>query len=374
MNGLKGHKYIYHIIGWLLYTAIYLLLFLDFLSIKGAFIRLLMIIPIQAVIFYLNSSYLMPFFLEKGKYFRYGFYILVIVGMLIGFSVLFPVQKATHRKLLMRSESEFEQRKKPNDTLSLSPGPNGEIRKGSPFGRNLMQGFTILSILFFSTIYRNALAKREKENNEAQLESKKLQADLQFLKAQINPHFLFNAMNNIYSLSLLKKDKAPKAIHELSEMLRYVIYESEDRFVSLEKEIKYISNYIDLQLLKDDSINSVNFIYPDNIKHCHIAPMLLIPFVENSFKHSNIDSDSNAWIDIRLELSGNMLAFNCTNSIPVQELKKDNFGGIGLENVKKRLFLIYKTPNLLDIKSENNTFKVVLNIPIYEHKMSDYRR
>ncbi len=369
MNNSFRTNYIFHITGWLLYTAIYLFLFLDFLTLKGSLIRLLWTIPIQAVIFYMNAWFLMPRFLEKGKYFKYAFSILLIIGLLIGFSATFPIQKDNHRRHLMDKMMKKSATIPEGLVAKDQFNPKTELRNRSVFGRNLMQGFTLLSILFFSTIYRNAIVKKEKEKDEAILESNKLQADLQFLKAQINPHFLFNALNNIYSLALLKKDKAPDAIHELSEMLRYVIYESEDRFVSLEKEIKYVKNYIDLQLIKDQSITTVSFSYPENIKHCHIAPMILIPFVENSFKHSNIESAPNGWININLKYYGKNLIFTCSNSIPTREIKKDKTGGIGLENVKKRLKLIYKDNHSLNIQKENNTFKVILNIPVYDHKV-----
>ncbi len=175
-----------------------------------------------------------------------------------------------------------------------------------------------------------------KEQESALLKSEHLNW-LKFLKSQINPHFLFNTLNNIYTLSMLKSDQTPDMILKLSNMLRYILYECSDKDkVPIAKEVAYIRNYIDLQLLKDSEIKNIHF--EEGIKdNVAIAPMLLIPFIENSFKHSRIEDTEKGWINIKLSCNRKEIFFSCENSLPAVEYKKDKTGGIGIENARRRL-------------------------------------
>jgi hypothetical protein len=228
-------------------------------------------VGIHAIVFYLNLLVLLPVFLEKRQYFLYFVF---IIGIIIVTIVLFD--------LFERSTDLTDLE---NNMRGRGRGPRGKghgrsLMKHFEYGRMIMNGVVVIAVLFISTIYRNISEARRREKDEAVLKNKILEAEKSFLKSQMNPHFLFNTLNNIYSLSLAKSEKTPDAIFRLSEMLRYVLYESDDKFVLLASEIKYIKAYIQLQLLKDDQIKNVNLDIENYNSQLKIAPMILIPFIE----------------------------------------------------------------------------------------------
>ena len=197
-----------------------------------------------------------------------------------------------------------------------------------------------------------------KDKETARLRSENLHTELKFLKSQVNPHFLFNALNNIYAMSVMQSKEAPQMILKLSDILRYNLYDGTQEKVPLEKEINYIENFISLQKLKDDEIQNIQVDFADVDGGLMIAPLILIPFVENSFKHSKIEDISKGWITMELKTTGNRIVFDLRNSIPALDHKKDKEGGIGLENVKRRLELIYPGRHSLDIEKKDDVFSV----------------
>lgn len=225
--------------------------------------------------------------------------------------------------------------------------------------------FQIAFIVFLSTIYSISLLVTRKDKEALALESEKFSSELKFLKSQINPHFLFNALNNIYTLSIIKSEKTPDVVMRLSEMLKYIIYETESRdHVPLQKEIAYIENFIAVFKLKDSRISkNVTFNY-DVPEELSIAPMLLIPFIENAFKHSKIEDTEKGWIDIDLSYANSELVFSVKNSIPPARFEKDKIGGIGVTNVKRRLELIYPEKHELIVGEEENIHSVLMKILI----------
>jgi len=206
----------------------------------------------------------------------------------------------------------------------------------------------------------NEWFKAEKEKKE--MENEKLNSELAFLKSQVNPHFLFNILNNICSLARKKSDETENAIIQLSRIMRYMLYDSKDEKVSLEKEVEYLQNYIDLQRLRiSDSVN-ITFTIEGKIEGKMVEPMLLIPFVENAFKHGvSYLEDSN--IDIQLMIDNNELHFRVENNM----IKKNDDliqqeSGIGLKNVLRRLDLLYPGTHKIDI--EENLKKYIVNLDI----------
>ena len=198
------------------------------------------------------------------------------------------------------------------------------------------------------------------QKKEAQLTQERINAELAFLRSQVSPHFLFNSLNNIYSLSYKKSDKAPDAILKLSELTRYMLYEKQD-IILLEKEWQYILNFISLQELRYESPLDVNVEMVGDIHTTYIAPHLLIPFVENAFKHGNVQ-DKESPLIIRLAVNENEIIFEVKNKIAFQQKDKD--GGIGLENVRRRLELLYPAAHELIIKRQNDTFDIFLKIKL----------
>jgi len=225
---------------------------------------------------------------------------------------------------------------------------------------NLMSTAMILLIVnaynFIKDWWQNRRARQ-------QLENEKLKMELSALKHQINPHFLFNILNGLYALAL-KNDDDPTAngIEKLSGMMRYVLYESNDTFVPLEREINYIQNYIDLQRLRVNKQVKILLQVDGPINDQQVAPMLFIPYIENAFKFG-ISTAKPSDIYINFSLKKNTLRFEIENPIH-QKKTSDHIGyeGIGLENVKKRLQLLYPDRYLIDIDNQADRFKVVLTL------------
>jgi len=198
------------------------------------------------------------------------------------------------------------------------------------------------------------------------LAKEKLEAELKFLRSQIHPHFLFNTLNNLYALTIKKSDKSPEVVLRLSEMLDYMLYECNEKMVSLNKEIKLIQNYIALEKLRYEKRLKIELNIKGRISNRQIAPMLLFPFVENSFKHGVSKSADKSWIKINLEINRGGLLFNIKNGLPPGGGEKNISGseGIGLENVKKRLDLLYGRRYNLSINRTKNEYTVDLQIEL----------
>lgn len=218
--------------------------------------------------------------------------------------------------------------------------------------------YSAFGIVFFFIQLNN---HQQKMQNQLLLKSR--QAELAFLRSQINPHFLFNSLNNVYTLVYQGSDKALTSISKLSELLRYMLYEEEQK-VALIKEVRYLQHYIDLQLMRYDFVpaTSINISLPADCT-LRIAPLTLIPFVENAFKHGNL-RDENIPLVIDLRLNGEIILFNVNNKIGT--FNKDHTGGIGSENVKKRLELIYGNKHTLAIADVDEQYCVKLTIDLHE--------
>jgi len=186
-------------------------------------------------------------------------------------------------------------------------------------------------------------------------------SELALLRSQVNPHFLFNTLNNIYSLVYKKSDEAPAAIMKLSSIMRYMMYDAAGESVQLEKEIDYLKSFIELQTLRINQIDFVELKIEGNTDHRTIAPMLLIPFVENAFKHGG--KTHTPGIIIHLNVEPDQIRFEITNYLKRNLLvQKDKLGGIGLQNTKRRLELLYPGKHNLSIIEENDQFIVKLLI------------
>jgi two-component system LytT family sensor kinase len=205
---------------------------------------------------------------------------------------------------------------------------------------------------------------QQKEKGIAFAKAELIESELKFLKMQINPHFLFNALNNIYALSVINSEKTQEGISTLSEMLRYVLYDCERPEVPLHKEVEYIKNFIELFKLK--SSKKFNIILTEDLQNdtITVAPMLFVPFIENAFKHSGIEKRGDSFVTISLKAKENNIDFLIENSLTSEEhIIKDGQGGIGVNNVQKRLKLLYPENHKLHIE-KTNIFRVHLNVNI----------
>ena len=205
----------------------------------------------------------------------------------------------------------------------------------------------------------------EADKKFAELEKEKTEAELQALKAQINPHFLFNSLNNIYSLALHKSDKTADMLLILSNLMRYTFSEASDDIVPLEHELEITRDYIELQKIRSGEEVRIAFSVNGILKNKSIAPLLFLPLIENAFKHGVKGSASNAFVNINFQVSDMKLIFSIDNSY---EASDDTMpapsGGIGLQNVRKRLELIYKGRYSMNVKKTDDLYQLILQIDL----------
>jgi len=191
------------------------------------------------------------------------------------------------------------------------------------------------------------------------IEKENIKSELNALKAQINPHFLFNSLNVIYSQAIKKSNKTPDAIIQLSDILRYVIYDSTKDKVSIKTEIKLIEDYIELQKFRVDTTSSIKFEHKVQNEDCNITPMLLLPLVENSFKHGIKGELGHTFVAIKLEANNNNILFEIENNKGIGEIvENDGNSGIGIANIRQRLNLLYTSKHKFEIEESTTTFKV----------------
>nr|WP_246202965.1 histidine kinase [Fulvivirga lutimaris] len=200
------------------------------------------------------------------------------------------------------------------------------------------------------------------ENKKKTLENEKLAVELKYLKSQINPHFLFNTLHNLNYLTQIKSDQASEVIVMLSNIMRYMIYDSNKPSVTLRKEIDYIQDYLALEAIRLNNKFDLKFDVTEANDQLEIAPLIFIPFVENAFKHGISDKDEKSWIDIRLSTKENIMYLVVENSIG--EKVDMESSGVGLENVKKRLALGYPGKYTLDIDESEKKYHVSLTLDL----------
>lgn len=233
------------------------------------------------------------------------------------------------------------------------PGPGGQP---PTFFMDLSHHFFLFLVVVFLSL---ALVFNDRWK---QTEKEKLYAELAYLKAQVNPHFLFNTLNGIYALALEKSDQTPEAIARLATMMRYVLYEAEKERVPLEKEIGYIRDYIHLQEMRFDDALSLDFTCTGDPTGQRIAPLVLIPFIENAFKHG-VNAEENSHIRIRLEIHPGRLYLEVYNH-KVTTRGEPGSGGLGIENTRQRLEHLYPGRYNLDIRNAAGDFHVLMNLQV----------
>ena len=231
----------------------------------------------------------------------------------------------------------------------------------SYFGNMIFGGFFLLLITIPLRLVENWFKQQELQQ---ELKTHQLEAELRFLKAQVNPHFLFNALNNIYSLSFTESKKAPEMILKLSDMMSYMLYDCKSEKVRLEDEIAYLQNYIDLQQLKKDGEFNISFEPSGDIQQVMITPMLFIPFFENAIKHGNLENTVEGWLKSWLNVDHHQLQFHISNSFCPKQSNTNMPGGVGLENIRERLLLLYPEKHQLTIKEGEGEFSVHLSLTL----------
>lgn len=202
---------------------------------------------------------------------------------------------------------------------------------------------------------------RQREN-ALKAENEKVKIELESLQSQIHPHFLFNTLNNLYSLTLTSSPAAPLIVAHLADLLRYILYECKAEEVPIEKELQMLKKYIELEKLRYGSRLDIAFTINGNTKELTIAPLLLLPFVENCFKHGVSEQIDQCWISIHVHIENDRFTFQVSNSRI--ERNEDTFGGLGMKNVDKRLLLLYPDRYKIKITEEEEVYIVKLQIAL----------
>lgn len=234
--------------------------------------------------------------------------------------------------------------------------------------------FTVVPVIFvlaISTGYGFIIYLNKQEKIRQEEQQMRLRSELSFLRSQISPHFIFNILNSIVYLIRTKSARAEEVTLKLSELMRYMLYNEQDEQVSLEREVNYLKNYIDLQKVRFDEDVTIDFQLEGQVGTRHIEPMLLIPFVENAFKHG-VGLIREPEINVHLIVDGDQLFFVVRNKMnPEANEEKDSSSGIGIRNVKRRLELLYPGQHHLEILEEGEWFKVHLELKLITYIYPD---
>src|SRR5688572_14474600 len=233
------------------------------------------------------------------------------------------------------------------------------VHKSIEEGTTYHLPYALMSVIFFGIVKLNCDYVKLKQSAQ-QLTIQKQEAELNYLKSQTNPHFLFNTLNNIYSLARVKSDLAAESVMRLSKILRFMLYEASGEFISIEQELKILNDYIELEKLRYDDSLRINFNHNVEDVKQSIPPLLLMPLVENAFKHGVSETRTNPFIDIHLSVNNRLLSFVIRNSAANTD-GEDVVENIGLRNLRRQLELLYGEYELTT-KYEGNEFKASLKV------------
>ncbi len=248
---------------------------------------------------------------------------------------------------------------------------NDQSHRKRPRFRGYNSALFCFAVLALGTSIKVTENWYENEKQKKEMENQKLGAELSLLKSQINPHFFFNTLNSIYSLAIVKSNKTPEAVIKLSEIMRYIIYDTERKLVPLSKEVEYIDNYIELQRLRLTKDIKVVFKTELDKHDSVIEPLLLLPFVENAFKHG-IDIEKGGQILVSIIQVNKILKLHVENPLVEEDTStKNGSSGIGMSNTLKRLKLLYQDNFTLTAGPVNNNYVVDLLLKLKENEVSD---
>jgi two-component system, LytTR family, sensor kinase len=302
-------------------------------------------LPILAGLIYLNLYVLLPtFFVTK----RYTFYLLLLLALFIITAILIRVLNVYY--INVRYPSEWDN----NHILDIYHVGKIMLLRVTPV-------FVVATVIKLLQFWHN------EQKTARDLLKEKLDAELNYLKGQVHPHFLFNTLNNLYALTLQKSDQAPKIVLKLSELMSYMLYDSQENKIALQKELTHVQNYIDLEKIRYGNRLDVSFNISGDIKNRYIAPLILIPFIENAFKHGVSNETENCWITIDCKVKENGLMVKVENSKSNGVVSSDILhykNGIGLHNVKRRLALLYPGNYELNIENSSEYYAVDLKLSL----------
>ena len=247
-------------------------------------------------------------------------------------------------------------RRKPLDYQPIDPLPMlGPGELVAFFGGLLLMGMNLGVKLYF-------MSQRDRERQKI-IDQRNLEQQMEYLKYQVNPHFFMNTLNNIHALVDIDPERAKTTIVELSKMMRHILYEGSKKLIPLTREVEFLNLYVQLMRLRYTRKVHINVDVPPQLPELKLPPLMLIIFVENAFKHG-ISYREESFIDIKLRVEDKRLLFSCCNSKPTQVQRTNEKGGMGLQNVRQRLELLYDDDYTLDISDGEKTYEVKLDIPM----------
>lgn len=348
-----------HLLIWVIYSVIYLWVAVPSFSIpQSALISILSVklshIPFIAIAVYINFFLLVPQLLLKKKYVLYALFALVFWGYALGIHGFVnrfasPVLTAMIFGIIR--------------VLGLENGDEIQgivIRTMSP--SDLITD--VFVALLVSTVICILMDRYQREKDAQALEHAKLQSELQFLRSQIQPHFFMNTLNNLYGMILPLSQKAAGHLMGLAELMRYILYETTASRVPLSNEVSMLKSYVELETMRLGEDFQVNFNTASSLEGFEIAPMLLIVFIENSFKHGAYETIKGGWLEVYISTNDHHLTFKVENSMNTKSNSQQESHGIGLDNVKKRLELLYPEKHELSLYQEESSFLVTLNLSL----------
>lgn len=344
--------FLLHLLVWVFYLSYRLSDFPNFLGIERGLIYVSVPLIFYVLLSYLHYFYLLPLWLEKKQSARYmlGLLTLLVVGL--------GLQIVVENKAF---EGFF-----PMD-LPAAGSPQNLLAKIFPawgyitFSRVLKLLWNATIFLLFTSMIKIAIERFQLDSKRRQLENEKLITELNYLKAQINPHFLFNTLHNLNSMVYPHSKNAAEVIVMLSDMMRYMIYDSSNETVPLKDEIAYMKDYIHLESIRLNQSFEMLFSVNGNVDQVRVAPLILFPFLENAFKHGVSDQKNDSWIRVEIQVASGQLKMTISNQ-KVKPPPTRGKSGFGLENVKKRLHLIYHNKHDLHIFESEEVFDVRLTI------------
>ncbi|OIV41869.1 sensor histidine kinase [Flavobacterium johnsoniae] len=309
------------------------------------------------ILFYLNYFYLVPALLLQKKYWKYFLFIFVIIAVFMIIRINYFIPEFKHVRPRMIPPEDLKLIYKGRRTTAI-------MATRQPLFFKIGPSFFYILIITISAVIRTLTEFYNNQQNKLIAETHRTNTELIYLRKQTNPHFLFNSLNSIYSLAHKKSDLVPDAIVTLSELMRYMLYETDNKTVALEKEINYIQNYIDLQKLRLNNIEDIVINVHGDTRNKFIEPLLLISFVENAFKYGT-DYKGAAHVKIKIFISENNLDFWIENTIE-NYIKDPENSGIGLVNIQNRLDLLYPNAHELTINQDDQFYRVHLNLKLDE--------
>ncbi|MXN91536.1 sensor histidine kinase [Flavobacterium sp. Sd200] len=355
----KTQNYILHLLGSLLFISIPILSSPDLDSKRelfelAPFRSNFLAYALLLVFFYFNYLYLIPRFYFTKKYRLFFLYLIICFAIV----ALLPNMLMVHNRGFVPNMTDMPMPPRmdemPREFRGIHPSATTRF-----FFLPSMHGGSLLQFLL---VFSLSFLLRTSQRLEY-IQNEKLKTEVSYLRAQINPHFLFNTLNSLYALALEKSDAAPEAILKLSAMMRYVVTESGRDRVALENEINYIKNYISLQQLRMDGSTPLSFIVTGSTIGKTISPLLLIPFIENAFKYG-LNPEENSAIDINIDIAEDTLEMRVKNNKVNTNLPPEETSGHGLTNTRQRLEFLYPEKHSLTIFDTNRHFEVQLKLTL----------